>query len=763
MAKIIEPSYHLPTAGRIAAALARKDYVEANADAGKLVELNPSVENHALYRRTVSTVVDGFMATGKVKAVTDAIRGVEKFAANSPEWAEEVAVLYAKIGEFAKAKQFATLSTLPTTAAKVGGYIADLLVRRNRPEPVPEDYRVGLHAILNAFKQYEAGQDDAAKATLQVIGLQSPFLEWKLTLRGLMAYTANDDARAIENWQRLSPTRLPAKFVSSLHSSIDASQRTGQTAEDQKRLAKASDHLSNNPIIKLLKELQPYLGRDMPMTSAWRIVRQLYPLLKTAHPDLASRFAACMYVAVINQGQPKDAQTLSSIFGTYADDPHMHRLDAMACDLRSIDQEANEYWLKYESWLAGPPKTWPDEVAKRARAMILLKMGTQSQKMLENDEYDEESDLYGPFEQLLRRQKKGVLSEKTIEDLFARSAALAPDWAEPTVTWVEQLLDDEKYDKAKSVAEKFLERHPDTLPLLEVLHEMHTEQLQLAEALAVSKRLLAINPLDSELQIQLGDDTLNLARSEMIAGNYEAAEAVLVDGASILRTNTYLRLHQLSIESTIARKTKRIELANERMQNIADLTAFKLFPMYILAVDATFAKLKPADRKDADSRLAIALADKRLKPADLSITFTVWSRLSELKFEYRGQKTHGTKLLALIQLLLPADGTEEEFEQLVNTLFQSKSFKVAKIVVGKLQRFFPSNPVFALVAAKLLLSEKKSTYQNQNKVRSLLNLAKELIRTSKNPEHQLLLDDVEEGLRAVPELFNPFEFIFGGR
>ncbi len=764
MAKIVEPSYHLPTAGRIAAALLRKDYAEANADAAKLVELNPSAENHALYRRTVSTVIDGFMATGKVKAVTDAIRGVEKFAANSPEWAEDVAVLYGKIGEFAKAKQFAVLSTLPTTAAKVGGYIADLLVRRNRPEPVPDDYRVGLHAILNAFKQYEAGQDEAAKATLQVIGLQSPFLEWKLTLRGLMAYSANDDARAIENWQRLSPTRMPKKFVASLHSSIDASQRTGQSPEDQKRIAKASDLLSNNPIVKLLKELQPYLGRDMPMTSAWRIVRQLYPLLKTAHPDLASRFAACMYVAVINQGQPKDAQTLTSIFGTYADDPHMHRLDAMACDLRSLDHEANEYWLKYESWLAASPKSWPADVAKRARAMILLKMGKRSQQMLENDAYNEEPDFYGPFEQLLKQKnKKRGLSEKTIEDLFARSAALAPDWAEPTVTWVEQLLDDEKYDKAKSVAEKFLERHPDTLRLLELMHAVHSKQLQFAEALAASKRLLAINPLDSDLQNQLGDDTLNLARSEMIAGNYEAAEAVLVDGASILRTNTYLRLHQLSIESTIARKTKRIELANERMQNIADLTAFKLLPTYILAVDATFAKLKPADRKDADSRLAIALADKRLKPADLSITFTVWSRLSELKFEYRGQKTHGTKLLALIQLLLPADGTEEEFEQLVNALFQSKSFKVAKIVVGKLQRFFPSNPVFALVAAKLLLSEKKSTYQNQNKVRSLLNLAKELIRTSKNPEHQLLLDDVEEGLRAVPELFNPFEFIFGGR
>ena len=381
MAKIIEPSYHLPTAGRIAAALLRKDFAEANADAGKLVELNPSAENHALYRRTVSTVVDGFMATGKVKAVTDAIRAVEKFATSSPEWAEDVAVLYAKIGEFAKAKQFAAISTLPTTATKVGGYIADLLVRRNRPEPVPEDYRVGLHAILNAFKQYEAGQDEAAKTTLQVIGLQSPFLEWKLTLRGLMAYTANDDARAIENWQRLSPTRMPAKFVASLHSSIDASQRTGQTAEDQKRLAKASDHLSNNPIIKLLKELQPYLGRDLPMTAVWRIVRQLHPLLKATHPDLVTRLAACMYVAVLNQGQPKDAQTLVSIFGTYADDPHMHRLEAIACEMRQIDDQANEYWLMYESWLAGPPPTWPIEVAKRARAMILLKMGKRSQEI----------------------------------------------------------------------------------------------------------------------------------------------------------------------------------------------------------------------------------------------------------------------------------------------------------------------------------------------------------------------------------------------
>ncbi len=769
MAKIIEPSYHLPTAGRISSALTRKNYTEANNEVLKLIELNPSEENHAIYRRTISSVVDGYMATGKVKAVTDAIRGVEKFAANSPEWAEEVAVLYAKIGEFAKAKQFAALSTLPTTAAKVGGYIADLLVRRNRPEPVPEDYRVGLHAILNAFKQYEAGQDEAAKATLQVIGLQSPFLEWKLTLRGLMAYTANDDARAIENWQRLSPTRMPSKFIVSLHASIDPSQRTGHTADDQKRLTKASDQLSNNPLIKLLKELQSYLGRETSMTSVWRVVRQILPMLKTTYPDLATRLAACMYVAVLNHGQPKDAQTLVSIFGTYADDPHMHRLEAIACDMRQLDDQANEYWLMYESWLAGSPKTWPVDVAKRARSMILLKMAHRSQEIAEgNDDGDGFGDEFeamyeafgGPDRQ--KKPKKSGLSEKTIEDLFARSAALAPDWAPPTISWVDQLLEVENYDKAKEVAEKFLERYPDTLPLLEVLHEMHTEQLQPAEALAVSKRMLAINPLDTHLQIQLGSDTINYARAEMVAENYASAESVLANGQAGLSSHKLLKLYQFSIESTIARKTKRVALADELLKNILGFTPHQLLTAYILSVDAALAKLKPADKKIADARLAEALDAKTLTAIDLSLTYTIWSRLGERKYEYRGQKTHGTKLLALIQKLPLTAGEEGDFEHLMNTLYETKSIKVAKILIGKLRRFFRSNPCFALAEAKLILLEKMN-HQSRDKARKLLNLAKELIRTSTNPAHQLLLDDVEEALLAIPEQYNPFDFIFGRR
>ena len=51
--------------------------------------------------------------------------------------------------------------------------------------------------MLQAFRQVEAGQDEAARESLQGIGLQSPFLEWKLLLRGLLAYYQGDDVRAV--------------------------------------------------------------------------------------------------------------------------------------------------------------------------------------------------------------------------------------------------------------------------------------------------------------------------------------------------------------------------------------------------------------------------------------------------------------------------------------------------------------------------------------------------------------------------------------
>ena len=78
---------------------------------------------------------------------------------------------------------------------------------------LPAELHADFERVLLASRQIEQGSDDPAKETLQGIGLKSPFLEWKLFLRGLQAYYLNDDVRAVENWQRLNPDRVPARLA----------------------------------------------------------------------------------------------------------------------------------------------------------------------------------------------------------------------------------------------------------------------------------------------------------------------------------------------------------------------------------------------------------------------------------------------------------------------------------------------------------------------------------------------------------------------
>src|SRR5207248_5172194 len=98
---------------------------------------------------------------------------------------------------------------------------ADRAVRLRDRAGLSADRHVALDAVLAGFARYEAGDDAGAREALQAVGLQSPFLEWKLLLRGLIAYSAGDDARAVENWQRLGPNRLPARLAAPVRAALD--------------------------------------------------------------------------------------------------------------------------------------------------------------------------------------------------------------------------------------------------------------------------------------------------------------------------------------------------------------------------------------------------------------------------------------------------------------------------------------------------------------------------------------------------------------
>src|SRR5262249_41558924 len=135
---------------------------------------------------------------------------------------------------------------------------ADAAVEREKAGRalLPEALRPDFDRVLTAFEQLQAGQDEAVRATLQGIGLRSPFLEWKLMLRGLQAYYQQDDARAGETWQRLSPARLRARLVAPLRLPIDKEFQAAQPPATQAVLQRAHARLEGRGLPQMLRDLQ---------------------------------------------------------------------------------------------------------------------------------------------------------------------------------------------------------------------------------------------------------------------------------------------------------------------------------------------------------------------------------------------------------------------------------------------------------------------------------------------------------------------------
>ena len=125
---------------------------------------------------------------------------------------------------------------------------------------LPESLRPNFNAICDAFALYESGQDDTAREKMQAIGLSSPFLDWKLLFRGLIAHAAGDDGRALDNWSRLAEGRMAARLVAPLRFALEPVFRTIHPSATQTTLQRQGDRLVGG-MASQLRAIQGLLAR----------------------------------------------------------------------------------------------------------------------------------------------------------------------------------------------------------------------------------------------------------------------------------------------------------------------------------------------------------------------------------------------------------------------------------------------------------------------------------------------------------------------
>jgi tetratricopeptide (TPR) repeat protein len=703
-----------------------------------------SPANRALVRDCYLGRARQLRAEGRSRDALTVLEVAARLEDSPRAWLEEVAAEMAICGGSGPA--LALLQRLgpgqpgeaPDPAAqRVRGHAADAAVRdpgANRPL-LPEALRAELDAVLEAFRRMEAGDDDGARAAVQAVGLRSPFLEWRVLLRGLQAYYLGDDARALENWQRLDPARLPARLAAPFRFRLDAGFRAAQPAEVQASLQRRADALQGSPLLPRLRELRAAMENKSSLAAAFRQAELLLPTLRQQAPQVVPRLAACLYWAVTGTG-PEDVTRYRRVFGTPAADPNLNRLHALAHEKNGNDEEAHRYWGLYEKDVAAHPDSWPQGQADRARALVWLHMGRSAARPRPEPPPDS-FPFYWDAPEPVRLRPSAL-------QCFRRATELAPDLLEPHDALFRHLLDEGKADKAETVGRELLERFPDHGPTLRGLAELCLRGGETAEALALLQRALHANPLDRDLRDRVAAVHLDLARLQARLGRLDQARQEAASAETLLGRATPVTL---CLRAALEFKAGQTARADELLAQVAASEPGPLVA-YATLVEAALVKLPPAVKSRFDREFKAALAgppDAHTATRLLALSNT----LARNGITYFGQKTHAKKIREFAERAETADMPEETAVALAAALREAGAARAFRRLARAGGGKFPASPFFPFFEAISFLDEGRGRVQAW-RVRPLLDEAERRARALPADERvRALLEEVEEQKREL--------------
>jgi tetratricopeptide (TPR) repeat protein len=711
----------------------------------------PTPANLELLREVYLGRARQLRSQGQTRDALTVLEVASRLESTSPAWLERLGEEMAQCGDIART--LALIEKLPDPASATGilARVADAAVQQEAAgrAALPPALQADCDRVFRAFEQVESGQDEAARETLQGIGLRSPFLEWKLLLRGLSAYWNQDDVRALENWQRLTPERLPARLAAPFRFRIDAAFRTAQPPATQAVLQKQNDRLQGSTLLPQLRSLQATLAHKDKMPAALRQVEMLVPMLRQEAPHLVPRLAACFYWHILETG-PDDMLRYQRVFGPPPEDLHFHRLQALGYEKGGELDVAHNHWKQYEQEIAAHPERWPGDQANHARALIWHHMGQNAASLPE------------PRKKPRRRSFSLFVEDEPLaplnppaEKCFQKSLELAPDLLETHEALVHHHLEAKREAKAEKAARKLLEHFPNHVPTLELLSDLRRKRGDFAAALELIQQALRGNALDRRLRRKVSDAYLLLARAHVESGRFEAArqqfQAALdlssgPDGSMILA-------HWAACEFKAGDDAR----AEELIQQALARTTAPVGVAYLLLTEVQRLKLPRTLKTRFEQDLKSGLATPN--PDGAVFLTRILAGLYTGGVKYIGQKGHMQKVLSYIYKARNLDFSEPQLEELCRNLLDMEAYPQARRTANRGEDQYPDSPVFPYLHALAWIQEEGRRVPTW-KVVPMLKRAQSLAQAQPpNERRDRMLEDIDKHLHEL----NPFDLDFLGR
>lgn len=699
-----------------------------------------------------------FLGEGRMRDAITVLEVGHPFARDMPELIVKFAELFARAGDAARGMKLLESLPEPRPTSRLPALAADAALQRGAAarESLPETMRDDFDRIRRAFDQSAAGDDGAARETLQAIGLSSPFLEWKLLLRGLMAYYQKDDARAIENWSRLDPTRLPAKLAAMLRGGIDPAFLQVQPPTVQLAVRKQGERLAADPLLSGLRAVQAALvkarGNLMP---AFREAETVIPRLRQEQPEMLARLARCFYWEIVERGQPEDRGRYERLFGRPPEDPEFFKLNAIVMEHVPVLREAHEYWQLYDKSLA-TVTTLSVEEQQRARAMVWLRMGDNAGLQLDLVAGHEEL----PFLRMTPNGPPRPLSPNFYE-CYRRSIALAPDWLTPRAQLVESLQQEGKPEELIAAAEDLLARFPDHLATLTLLADAHKRRGDIERAADLLERALAAKPLDRVLRHQLGHLRRRAGTLLALEGKFPQARAMFESALRTLGSEPHAvaALSWAACEFKAGNAARAEELLAEAAATEAGRAILDGW-MYIQAVRLQLPK-PIKTRFEQPFKTQLDAADPT--PDDAVAVLRIFVMMIQEDFTYHGSKTHLKKAIGQVEKTLRAKYDERQMNQVGYALLAMRELRTLQRFARKWAREFPQSPLPPLFEMESCLTDNEDRWP----IWQLAPLATKAMRLAEllppGAERDGLLNHLQErlnrfrGMHPIVQLLDPFE------
>jgi len=637
--------------------------------------------------------------------------------------------------------------------------LADYFVRARHSTGLPEDWKPAHAALQTALQLYDAKKDDASRDALNAIGLGSPFLEWKVWLRGLLAWGAEDTVRALENWSRLNPTRLPYRLAAPMRAAADPTWLAEQPPL-REQLRRQYLRLSSQGLAGQLQQLRPELGGRKGLAKALKLAEALLPAFKTNHPKLVPHLMNVYYCAMLKRAEPDDLDKFTRAFGRMPDDPSFYKLSAQIFDGVGEVEQSMKMWGAYIDWLRGSAK-WPPSLKQQAIASLYRTLARLAGDLDELDELDPEDDEFFFVPRKQSAKAKAAKAPKAPPPKPSSFLQLALDAAPFWEQAADDLMKayDEEGDAVAAVA--FAERYLQAVPGAAGVRLAYVEVLMLrgdyAAALVELAPLRKSSAFDADVRVKVVDCVFYCIYHFARGSDWKSAEVLLNEENEMLTTESTVVTRHLKY--ALYKKLKRVADADVELQTLDGANVVHAF---LFLANAQIFKAKPAEKSAAGQAYKAALATEMIAAEAIAL-FHCYKFYQGGGIEFTGLKAMHKGIVDAM-LATPADATltEDQAVELFTELGPLTTMPKFEKFSAALAKRFPKHPLFALGIVELWAAKHPSG-RAPYKIINLLRKARELVRNSTDPKYKILedrIDELHEQLDPFSSLRNMFDSFF---